>query len=306
MDLSRHISPDQILVGIEVKDKWDLLDRMIKAVERSPIVTSQPEDVRKWVGPLILEREREHPSGIADGLAYPHARVPGFHGFVAALAVLKHDIEYETMDNTPVRLVFMAVTPLETPMVGMQTMSLFAGLMSQPAAREFLLRQTDSRKVYEFLIERAPEFELVVTARQLMRPVKEKVGPTTPLRTVTQLMCEQHTDAVPVMDSEDRILGEVTSDLLFKKGLPDFFSQLTNVAFMRHFDPFEAYFEDEAKAVAGDAMSSDFAAVSEDSTLMEIVYLFSVRRYPKIYVLRDGKVLGVVDRAVVVDRVLNV
>jgi len=36
------------------------------------------------------------------------------------------------------------------------------------------------------------------------------------------------------------------------------------------------------------------------------VYLFSVRRYPKIYVLRDGKVLGVVDRAVVVDRVLNV
>lgn len=306
MDLARHISPEQILVGIEVKDKWEVLDRLVAAIGRSPIVASQPEEVRKWIGPLILEREREHPSGITDGLAYPHARVPGFRGFVAGLAVLKSEIEYETLDDTPVRLVFMAVTPLETPMVGMQTMSLFAGLMSQPAAREFLLEQTDPQAVYAFLIERAPEFELVVTARQVMRPVKAKVGPATPLRTVTQFMCEQHTDAVPVLDAEDRLLGEVTSDLLFKKGLPDFFSQLTNVAFMRHFDPFEAYFESEANAVAGDVMSGDFAAVKEDSTLMEIVYLFSVRRYPKIYVVRDGKVLGVIDRAVVVDRILNV
>jgi nitrogen PTS system EIIA component len=306
MDLARHISPDQILVGIEVKDKWELLARMIAAVEKSPIVTSQPEEVRKWIGPLLLEREREHPSGITDGLAYPHARVPHFRGFVAALAVLKHDIEYETLDNSPVRLVFMAVTPLETPMVGMQTMSLFAGLMSDPGRREFLLAQTDPAKVYEFLIEQAPAFELVVTARQLMRPIKLKVDPATPLRMVTQLMCQHGSDTMPVLDADGRIVGEVTSDLLFKKGLPDFFSQLTNVAFMRYFDPFEAYFEDEAKATAGDVMSSDFAAVKDDATLMEIVYLFSVRHYPKIYVVRDGKVLGVVDRAVVVDRILNV
>jgi len=306
MDLARHIGPEQILVGIDVKDKWELLDRMIAALEKSPIVTSQPDEVRKWIGPLLLEREREHPSGITDGLAYPHARVPHFRGFVAGLAILKHEIPYETLDNSAVRLVFMAVTPLETPMVGMQTMSLFAGLMSEAKTREFLLAQTDPVKVYEFLIEQAPAFELVVTARQVMRPVKAKVSPSTPLRVVTQLMCQYGTDAIPVLDDEDKIKGEVTSDLLFKKGLPDFFSQLTNVAFMRHFDPFEAYFENEAKSTVGDVMSNDFAAVKEDTTLMEIVYLFSVRHYPKIYVVRDGKVLGVIDRAVVVDRILNV
>ena len=58
MDLARHISPEQILVGIDVKDKWELLDRMIAAIGKSPNVTSQPEEVRKWIGPLILERER--------------------------------------------------------------------------------------------------------------------------------------------------------------------------------------------------------------------------------------------------------
>ncbi len=280
MDIARHISPDQILIGIEVKDKWELLDRMIAAIGRSPIVTSQPEEVRKWIGPLLLEREREHPSGITNGLAYPHARVPGFRGFVAGLATLKHEIPYETLDNTPVRLVFMAVTPLDTPMVGMQTMSLFAGLMSDQGRREFLLAQQD--------------------------PVKVSAGPTTSLKIVTQLMCKHGIDALPVLDDEGKVVGEVTSDLLFKKGLPDFFSQLTNVAFMRHFDPFETYFEDEANATAGDAMSSDFAAVNEDATLMEIVYLFSVRKYPKIYVVRNGKVAGVIDRMVVVDRILNV
>lgn len=306
MDLARHISPEQILVGIEVKDKWELLDRMIAVLGKSPIVTSQSEEVRKRIGPLILEREREHPSGITNGLAYPHARVPHFRGFVASLAILKREIEYETLDSTPVRLVFMAVTPLETPMVGMQTMSLFAGLMSQAATREFLLAQTDPVAVYKFLVEQAPAFELVVTARQVMRPVEVKADPATPLRVVAQLMRTHERDALPVLDSDGRLVGEVTSDLLFKRGLPDFFSQLTNVAFMRHFDPFEAYFENEAKATAGDVMSSDFAAVKEDATLMEIVYLFSVRRYPKIYVVRDGKVKGVIDRAEVVDRILNV
>jgi CBS domain-containing protein len=199
----------------------------------------------------------------------------------------------------------MAVTPLESPMVGMQTMSLFAGLMSKQETRDFLLAQTDAVKVYEFLVEQAPAFELVVTARQLMRPLKVRVGPSTPLRAVTRAMREQETDAVAVLDDDGKILGEVTSDLLFRKGLPDFFSQLTNVAFMRYLDPFEAYFENEAKATAGDSMSSDYAAIGEDTTLMEIVYLFSVRRYPKIYVLRQGKVVGMIDRGVVMDRILN-
>jgi PTS system nitrogen regulatory IIA component len=305
MDFTKHIGPDQILVGIEVKDKWELLDRMIAALEKSPLVTVQPEEVRRRIRPLILERERQQSSGLSHGLAYPHARVPGFRGFVACLAILNREIEYGTIDELPVRLVFMAATPQETPMVGMQSMSLFANLMSVPATREFLLAQTDPVKVHEYLMQQAPALELVVVARHVMRPLRVKVGADTPLRSVTQTMRQENIDSLPVLDDQGKMLGEITSDVLFKKGLPDFFSQLTSVAFIRYFDPFEMYFEHEAKATARDVMSSDFAAIKEEATLMEIVYLLSVRRYSKIYVVSDGVVVGVIDRAAVVDRILN-
>jgi PTS system nitrogen regulatory IIA component len=305
LDLRKHIAPDQILVGVEASDKWELLDRMIAAIGRSPVVTGQPEEVRSRIGALILEREREQSSGLTHGLAYPHARVPGFRGFVASLAILKTELEYGTLDHIPVRLVFMAVTPLETPMIGMQTMSLFAGLMSDSATRDFLLAETNPAAAYDFLVQQARDLELVVVARQLMHPLKVFAAPDTPLQTVTRMMHEHEVDAMAVLDGEGKIVGEITSDLLFKKGLPDFFSQLTSVAFIRYYDPFETYFENEARAAARDIMSSDFAAVTEETTLMEIVFLLSVRRYPKIYVVRDGKVVGMIDRAAVVDRILN-
>jgi predicted transcriptional regulator len=100
-------------------------------------------------------------------------------------------------------------------------------------------------------------------------------------------------------------VGEITCDLLFKKGMPDFFSQLASVGFIKNFDPFEKYFEQEANSVAADVMSDDFAAVPETATLMEIVYLLSVRGYWKVYVVREGKRIGVIDRAAVLDRILN-
>jgi PTS system nitrogen regulatory IIA component len=301
MDFSRHISPQQILLGLQVKDKWDLLDRMAAALETSAIVERQAVEVRSLIKPMILEREREASTGLAGGLAYPHARVPGFRGFALCLSTLREPIEYETLDGQPVRLALMAVTPQETPMVGIQTASYFANLMSREETREFLLSENDPDRVYEYLVRNQP----VVEARHVMRPVRVSVCPDTPLRTVAHTMRKHDVEAVPVIDEQGRIVGEITADLLLKKGLPEFFNQLSSVAFIRYFDPFEKYFEEETRSQARDLMSSDFATFEENATLLEIVYLLSVRRYPKIYVVRDGLVVGVVDRAAVIDRILS-
>jgi PTS system nitrogen regulatory IIA component len=285
MDFSRHISPQQILLGLQVKDKWDLLDRMAAALETSAIVERQAVEVRSLIKPMILEREREASTGLAGGLAYPHARVPGFRGFALCLSTLREPIEYETLDGQPVRLALMAVTPQETPMVGIQTASYFANLMSREETREFLLSENDPDRVYEYLVRNQPEIETVVEARHVMRPVRVSVCPDTPLRTVAHTMRKHDVEAVPVID--------------------EFFNQLSSVAFIRYFDPFEKYFEEETRSQARDLMSSDFATFEENATLLEIVYLLSVRRYPKIYVVRDGLVVGVVDRAAVIDRILS-
>jgi CBS domain-containing protein len=179
-------------------------------------------------------------------------------------------------------------------------------LLADEAVRDFFLTKTDPARIYEYIRGKELTVGMMVRARDIMRPpLAMEIRPSTPLQIVVRTMLRHRIEAVAVTDDQGRIVGEITCDLLFKKGLPDFFSQLPSVAFIKNFDPFEKYFEQEAHSVAGDVMSADYAAVSEDATLMEIIYLLAVRNYPKAHVVRDGRKVGTIDRILVLDRILN-
>ncbi|MCA9546301.1 MAG: CBS domain-containing protein, partial [Myxococcales bacterium] len=95
-------------------------------------------------------------------------------------------------------------------------------------------------------------------------------------------------------------------DDLFTLGMPDFFRQLKSVSFIAEFDPFEKYFSKEAHLKARDVMTKDVAKVPPTATILEIVHLLSVHRYPKVFVVDEAdRLLGVIDRIRVVDRLLN-
>ena len=58
----------------------------------------------------VEQREKEFPTGIANGLAIPHARLP-IKRPVLALAVSKNGIDFGAMDGQPSRLIFLLLTP---------------------------------------------------------------------------------------------------------------------------------------------------------------------------------------------------
>jgi len=113
-------------------------------------------------------------------------------------------------------------------------------------------------------------------------------------------------EAISVVDRDETLLGQITCDDLFCFGLPDFFGQLKSVSFIRDYDPFEKYFKGDALRQAKDVMSTDYAALPETGTLLEIVFELAIRRHPKVYVVRDGKRIGVIDRNRVLDKVINI
>ena len=305
MLLDKHIGPEQILLQVKVPDKWALIERMADALLEHPVSRRLPDEVKNRIRPALLRREEERSTYVGDGYAFPHARVRGLRDFAIALAVLAKDMEYDGSGSAAVRLACMVVTPEEDPTVGVRVMGLIARRFSDPETRRFVLSATDAKEVYALLqVEEAP-LSAAILARDIMHPPFMTVHPETPLRQVTREMQKNHMEAVAVLDRDGRIVGEITCDALFRRGLPDFFSQLTGIGFARNFDPFEKYFQEDAHASAGDVMSSDFAAVSEDATLMEIVYLLSVKNYAKAHVVRDGVKVGTIDRIAVLDRVLN-
>ncbi|MBU0677186.1 MAG: PTS sugar transporter subunit IIA [Verrucomicrobia bacterium] len=305
MNLTKHTGATQILTGVTARDKWDLIDRMLDVLVIHPTCCKQADEVRALIRPTMLAREKEMSTGMGDGYAFPHARVAGFRGFAVALAIVPDGLEYEAPDGQPIRIACMVVTSKENPTVGLRAMSAVTRLLADPSVSDFFLHESDPEKVYEFLQERNVGLDIAVKARDVMRPPRVSIPPDTPLPRVTYLMLQHHVEAAPVTDDQNVVVGQITCDLLFQKGIPDFFGQLHSISFIKDFDPFEKYFEEEAMALARDIMSDDFGCVEEDSTLLEIIHLLSVYHHPKLYVLREGKLVGIVDRIAVLERILN-
>jgi len=131
------------------------------------------------------------------------------------------------------------------------------------------------------------------------------LSPDLPLQEATRRMAEYRISTVPVLDGET-LVGEIVADDLFKLGIPDFFSQLKSVGFIRYFDPFEEYFEVEAASKVSDVMNRHFKTFPEDATLIEIVFAISVQKCPVVYIVGErNKLLGVVDRTLLLKRIIN-
>ena len=303
--LVQYLSPGQILVGVEAKDSYDLMSQMLDALVESDSFRAQTNISRDQVWRLLIEREKKQSTGIGDGVAFPHGRIPGYKGLSICLAILKRPVDYGSFDGKPVQIACMTLTPEEQPALALRLYSKVAELLADEAIRSFFLSAADARLIYNYLRKKEFTVESILTARDIMRPQLLRIPPEMPLRDAAHLMMRHRVEAAAVLEKDGRIVGMITCDDIFRYGVPEFFSHLQSVAFIREFDPFEKYFLNERKACARDLMSKDFAALPPETTMLEIVFALTIQNYPKVYVVKAGQCIGVIDRAVVLDRIIN-
>lgn len=305
MYLPKLLSSGLIHVNVATGDKWRLLEDLADLLALAMPTAKDEILTRESIFREICEQERRRNSGLGQGCALPHARFEGLDAPVACLAVLHAGIEFDAPDHEPVQIVCMLLAPKEDPSTLTKIMAEVASIMANPALRAAIETAEDGATIHGLLRDRDTGKELSLRARNIMRKPFYTIYPETPLTEVTRLLAEHNLEATSVVDQDGRIVGIITCDQLFRYGLPDFFTQLKSVAFIKNFDPFESYFKSLKTATAGDIMTPDFMVVPEDATMLEVIFELCVHRRPKIFVVRDGVLCGIIDRIAVLNRVLN-
>jgi mannitol/fructose-specific phosphotransferase system IIA component (Ntr-type) len=84
--------------------KEQIINELVDLVSQSPKVLDK-EKVRS----AIFERERIMSTGVGNGFAIPHGKTDAVSDIVAAFAVTAEPISYQSLDEKPVRLVFLLV-----------------------------------------------------------------------------------------------------------------------------------------------------------------------------------------------------
>lgn len=149
MILQKAFRPSTIKIGLESEDKDELFEELVDILARAyPAGKAFP---RKAVLEGIQQRERKMSTGIAKGVAVPHATVQGLEGLHGVLGISKKGIDYEALDGQPVYLVFLIVSPPGDAEFHLQALRQIALLLQDHDLVTSLVNSQSPEKAYEIL-----------------------------------------------------------------------------------------------------------------------------------------------------------
>jgi CBS domain containing-hemolysin-like protein/mannitol/fructose-specific phosphotransferase system IIA component (Ntr-type) len=97
----------------------------------------------------VLRREREVPTSVGEGVAIPHARLPGLARPVMAFGRARGGIAFEAPDGRDVRLVVLLLTPAEDPGIQLRLLRRVAEILQSDYLRSRLLEAESVEDVRE-------------------------------------------------------------------------------------------------------------------------------------------------------------
>jgi mannitol/fructose-specific phosphotransferase system IIA component (Ntr-type) len=150
--LSELIQEDVIKVGLEAKDKWEAIEELVDLLVAAHEIRIAD---RASVIEAAFTRERSMSTGLKYGLAVPHGSVDCVKEIIAALGTSERGIPFESVDDSPARLVILLVIPKGTFQQHVRTLS----GVSRLATREDLRQRVVSAPSAEQIVAAIRELE---------------------------------------------------------------------------------------------------------------------------------------------------
>ncbi|MFP4368914.1 MAG: PTS sugar transporter subunit IIA [Candidatus Kapaibacterium sp.] len=144
MKIQEILNTGSIKVGLEVKNKKELLDEMVKLAVNSGKINN-PGDARKE----IFEREKIMSTGVGKGIALPHAKTNAVEDSIGAFALLTTPVDYDSLDSEPVNLVFLLLGRENNVGNHLRLLSKISRIMNNDALKLELMQQKTPDGVLE-------------------------------------------------------------------------------------------------------------------------------------------------------------
>ncbi|MDR1747537.1 MAG: PTS sugar transporter subunit IIA [Spirochaetaceae bacterium] len=141
------LSPDRIIF-LNHSTKRDALLALAENLSTAPQVKNSQE-----LSVEILKREDLMSTAIGRGIAIPHVRLSSVTDLVMSVGISRVDIiDFQTIDDAPVRLLFMIAAAYNQHTYYLQTLSYFSSKLKNQELKDALLSVQTSLEAYTLLI----------------------------------------------------------------------------------------------------------------------------------------------------------
>jgi mannitol/fructose-specific phosphotransferase system IIA component (Ntr-type) len=152
MQLGTLLSEDRIIPEMAATERWTAIVELIDLLVGKGQV--KPED-RESVLAALRAREETMSTGIGFGIAIPHASSDRVTQVVAAFGRSSKGIEFDALDNAPVRFIVLFIVPKDQFQTHLRTLAAIAKFLNDRAVRDRLAQAATTPEILDIFRDNA-------------------------------------------------------------------------------------------------------------------------------------------------------
>ncbi len=117
------------------------------------LVSNKEIEDRDLIFKALMDREKLGSTGIGGRVAIPHAKIKGIDFLIAAFGRSDEGIEYDSVDDQPVRWIFLLLASENSTGVHLKALAKISRLLKSDRFRKEITRAKTSEEIYKLIKE---------------------------------------------------------------------------------------------------------------------------------------------------------
>ncbi len=153
MKLTEILRQEQIVPDLQARNKRAVM------LELCQVLCQQRPDLDPdRLMEVLLERERLGSTGIGDGIAIPHGKLPQLEELQLAFGRSRAGVDFDSLDGKPAHLFFLVVAPENSAGVHLKALARISRLLKSLAVRKDLMQAKDAQEMFQLIQAQDEEF----------------------------------------------------------------------------------------------------------------------------------------------------
>lgn len=145
MKIVEFLRPDAVIARLSGQSGQAVLSELCR-----PLAAIQKVDGQRLLETL-LDREKLGSTGIGEGVAIPHGKVPGLPGLMACFGRSVEGVDFRAIDGKPTHLFFALFAPENSAGAHLKALARISRIFKNPSFREAIARAADEAELYRLI-----------------------------------------------------------------------------------------------------------------------------------------------------------
>lgn len=300
MRLANMLKESFILNDLGATTKEGAIDELLELLKKE-----DPSVNLEVIKELIIEREEIENTSYGRGFAFPHARTDEVDDMQILLGISKVGLRDRTPDNVPLAVIVLLLTPSNISRLYLQTLSALATFARIEGNLKKLTGARTNVEMVDIIWQSGVRVEKELLVKNMMRRDVVNVTAENSLKKVANLMFKNRLSALAVVDDTGYLLGQITDKDLIQAALPDYRAMMENLNYTMDVEPFEELLKQEEKIKVSQLYKTDHVTTSMETKLVDASALMIYKDLRRIFVTKDGKLVGILVRKDIVNMIIR-